>query len=122
MMSGQDMGKGNIVIQSLNTSMSVVEKKYNSNKVSFELENMWVPKVDNWGSETASIDRFWSDWAIGNTIPVFIDPNDFKSSVVVNKVSSKRLSHYLALLVTGTILIVIWLFVATQLNLIVIFK
>src|ERR1017187_4042732 len=47
------------------------ENNYVSNSVSFEIENIWVPELDSWGTKTKSEDKFWYDWKNGDVVTIY---------------------------------------------------
>lgn len=86
-------------------------QNYTSSRVSFEVENIWISAIDNWGMEMPETDKFWSHWQTGDSIDVFINPKRPDQSVLVRDLNSKRKSHYLAYVVAGIIIGVAWLLI-----------
>lgn len=79
-----------------------------SNRVSFEKQNVWVPEVDSWGSPADKTRVLWANWSKDSTIPIYINPNNPKESVIVRDLSKKRRSHHLAFITGGILLLLAW--------------
>lgn len=82
---------------------------HKSNRVSFETQNIWEPEVDGWGNPTNKTKRFWASWSNGSTIPIYINPNDPRESVIIRAPNRKRRSHHLAVIAGGTIVLLLWI-------------
>jgi hypothetical protein len=84
-------------------------KPYQSTMVSFEKQSVWIPVPVNREMKNAERNVFWKNWGAGSEINIYIDPNDRSQSVIINKPTSRRRSHHLALIVSGVILVAIGL-------------
>lgn len=78
--------------------------------VSFEKENVWVCEVDNWGVPIPKEKRWWSSLKPGDEISVYVNPQDECMSVLIKDVTKLRRSHHLAVLASGIIISLIWLY------------
>ena len=78
--------------------------------VSFEKENVWVPEVNNWGDPTPEEKRWWLSLKPGDELPVYINLRNENEAVLVKGVMKSRRSHHLALIVSGLLVGLIWLF------------
>jgi len=83
---------------------------YASMRVCFEKENVWRPAVDDWGGRNQMDGFFWSEWAEGSVIDVYVRPGSPRESVIVRDLSRKRRSHHLAILLAGVLVITLWAF------------
>jgi len=83
---------------------------YKSSSVSSNVENMWVCEVDSFGVETKDKNMFWRSLKPGDVINVFINPNEPKDSVIVNAFSTHYKSHNLALIISGILILSLWLY------------
>ncbi|TAM47416.1 MAG: DUF3592 domain-containing protein [Gammaproteobacteria bacterium] len=83
--------------------------------ISFEKENIWVPEVNNWGDPTPAKARWWLALKPGAELSVYVNPRNEKEAVLIKDVAKSRRSHHLALLSSGIILALIWLFLANNL-------
>lgn len=81
---------------------------YASTRVSFEKENVWQPAVDDWGGRNPRDEFFWSEWAEGSVIDVYVRPGSPRESVIVRDLSKKRRSHHMAILLAGVLVITLW--------------
>ncbi len=84
-------------------------KKYQSDRVSFEVENIGVPELNNWGVKTADREKFWHGWAEGTKIEAFVNPDNAEESVIIRETSRRRGSHHWALFLSGVLLVGVWL-------------
>ncbi len=84
-------------------------KEYESSSVSNNLENIWVPEVDEWGTPTPEDKKFWSKWVPGTEIEVLINPRKPSEAVIYKKLSRKYRSHNYALIVGGLLLVAAWM-------------
>ena len=82
---------------------------YKSDSVSFEVENIWVPESDAWGTKTKSGEKFWTGWRKGESIIVYVNPENPTESVVINKIDKKYRSQNLALIAGGVLIGFTWL-------------
>lgn len=83
-------------------------KKYESTIVSNNIENIWVPEVNEMGDKTPEIDKFWMPWKKGDKIEIFVNPNNPKEAVIFKHLTEKYKSHNAALIVSGVILAIVW--------------
>jgi hypothetical protein len=74
------------------------EKKHVGTKISVEPKNAWVPV-----SEASRLP--WSQWKKGEKIAVFFDPNNPAHSVLIPELQPRRRSHLLALTLSGLLLL-----------------
>ena len=88
-------------------------RKYISEKVAFNIKDVWVPEVDQWGQKTADSCKVWSDWKDGSVISVYYNPRHPEISVAIAQAGAKRLSHYIACVIGGIVLLVVcmWMYV-----------
>jgi hypothetical protein len=86
--------------------------------VSFEKENVWVPEVNIWGDPTPEEKRWWLSLKPEDELPVYINPRNESEAVLINDVVKERHSHHLALMVSGVLVALIWLFLVSY-NLII---
>lgn len=82
--------------------------------VALEKENVWVPEVNAWGDPTSDESRWWLSLQLGDELPVYLNPRNEFEAVLVKDVSSSSRSHYLALLVSGILVGLIWLFLVNH--------
>lgn len=85
----------------------VGNKKYLADRVAFQLRDIWVPEVNEWGDKTAAGDRFWAKWKVNTIIRIFIDPRKPWSAVIVRDMDGRRFSHYMALIGSGVLCLVV---------------
>ncbi len=81
---------------------------HKSNRVSFEKQNIWVPEVDGWGNPTDKTKRFWAGWSKDSNIPIYINPNNPRESVIIRVLSKRRRSHHLAFIAGGIFILFVW--------------
>ncbi len=77
----------------------VNEKKYINSLVSFEIENITKRKGSN--------EVFWGNWKKGNNVDIYFNPVNHSESVIIPNMLPHRRSHYLAIIISGVLLIVI---------------
>ena len=80
------------------------DKYFESDKVSLEKKNIWKTKIDVWGYEPPGQKWWWRGLKPGDKLQVFINPNDYKDSVLIKELSKLRGSHYKALVASGLLL------------------
>lgn len=90
---------------------TIENKLYVSNTVGHGIENYWVPEYDDSGWKNKNEVKFWNSWKKNTMIQIFVNPNNPRISVIVNKLKSNRKSHYLAIFVSGILLLICWCFV-----------
>ena len=81
--------------------------------VSFEKENVWVPEVNNWGDPTPEEKRWWLSLKPDDELSVYINPSNESEAVLIRDVDKTRRSHHLALIVSGLLVGLIWLFLVS---------
>ena len=79
-------------------------------RVAFEKENVWVPEFNQWGDKTPENKRWWLPLAEGDELPVFVNPRNHQEAVLIKGVDRTRRSHHLSLVLSGLLLVLIWLF------------
>lgn len=89
-------------------SYSFNNKQYNANRVAFDIQNIWVCEVDDWGLPLKEGDKFWHTWKEGSNITAYVNPKQPTQSVIFNKFSNKYKSHNIALIAGGLLLGAIW--------------
>ena len=82
--------------------------RFQSTTVADSVKDIAVPVIDGWGSKTPESDKFWHSWAKGTSVSVYVNPKDVSDAVLVPMPSKKRRSHYVALVVSGALLLVCW--------------
>ena len=126
--------KGKAVLKIINESEEVTRSEYSSLKyfypeieyeyvvngtsylgkvVAYEKENVWVPEINNWGDPTPKEKRWWLMLKPGDELPVYINPLNLNEAVLINSVIKTRRSHHSALIVSGLLVGLIWLFMAS---------
>ena len=81
---------------------------YDSDKVSFEIENIWLPECNAWGDKLDEKEKFWHGWTQGTIIPIYINTAVPSESVVINRLSKKRRSHHYAVISAGVAILILW--------------
>jgi hypothetical protein len=81
--------------------------------VFLEKENVWVPEVNTWGDPTPEERRWWLSLKPEDELPVYINPRNASEAVLMNDVAKERRSHHLALIVSGLLVGLIWLFLVS---------
>ena len=94
----------------INYDYTINNKSYNSSLVSSNIENIWECEVDNFGVETKDKDMFWRSLKNDDVIDVFINPKSPKESVIINEFSTNYKSHNLALIISGILIFLLWLY------------
>ena len=102
-------GKIPYIYPSVRYEYSVNGKSYISDRVGYGIENYWVYLDQAWGSETKPQNVFWDNWKTGDSITVYVNPANTAMSVIVQALNKKRHSHYLAIFVSGILLLLFWL-------------
>jgi len=80
--------------------------KYCSNRVSFKIQDIWVPEVDKWGKQTEESAKLWSSWQDHMKIPIYFNPRNPKAAVIVKAIGRGRIGHYLSSIVGGILCLV----------------
>lgn len=83
-------------------------RKYLSDKVAIDKEDIWVPEVNLWGDRIREDEKFWRSWQLGTSVSVYVNPQHPDQSVLIKQVSRQRRSHYLALLIGGLFCLVVF--------------
>jgi hypothetical protein len=78
--------------------------------VSFEKENVWVPEVNNSGDPTPEEERWWLTLKPDDELPVYVNSRNEGEAVLINDVVKVRRSHHLALIISGLLVGLLWLF------------
>ncbi|MDH5389189.1 MAG: DUF3592 domain-containing protein [Gammaproteobacteria bacterium] len=84
---------------------------YKSKAVSFNLQNIWVCEVDDFGIEAKDDDMFWRAWQKGDEISIYVNPQQPSQAVIINELVSQYKSHNLALIISGILIFTLWLYV-----------
>jgi Protein of unknown function (DUF3592) len=85
---------------------------YISDRVGFDVENIWVPALDGWGVKTDDAAKFWHAWTSGTEITAYINGRNPSESVIVNKMTRKAKSQQMALLTAGVLVGILWFYLA----------
>lgn len=88
---------------------------YTSSQVSFDIKNVWVPEVDNCGAVSEKNVYFWRAWESGSIVNAFVNPSNPSQSCLIIDLSNSRKSHYLSLIVSGLLVLVVGVVVALKL-------
>jgi len=83
---------------------------YTSSSVSSNIENIWVCEVDNFGVETKDKNMFWRALKNTDVIDVYINPKNPEESVIITAFSTTYKSHNLALIISGILIFLLWLY------------
>jgi len=78
---------------------SVGNEEYFNNAVTFEKRNCFKYKDGN--------NEFWNNWKEGENIDVFYNPSNPAESILIPYMSKNRRSHYLAIIISGLLLITV---------------
>lgn len=89
-------------------SYSFNNKQYNANRVAFDIQNIWVCEVDDWGAPLKEDDKFWHTWKEGSNITAYVNPKQPSQSVIFNKFSNGYKSHNIALIAGGLLTGAVW--------------
>jgi hypothetical protein len=81
---------------------------FQSNRASFEKENIWQPEVDSWGVPNKKDKFFWANWGNGTVIGIYVKPGNPHESVIVRDLNRKRRSHHLATMSGGVLIASLW--------------
>ena len=76
---------------------------YKGHNVSFDIRNLFKETNNTFGDTTVQ----WENWKKDSIIEIFYNPKYPAESVINRTLQPKRRSHYLALTITGALLIVI---------------
>ena len=83
-------------------------KRHRGTRVALERQGIWVREVDHWGSPTPAAERWWLKLQAGDTLQVYVDPDDVRSALIVTKPNRDRRAQHVATLVAGVLFILIW--------------
>lgn len=81
-----------------------------SDRVSFQVEDIWVPEYDPWGIKTEEKAKFWRNWKEGEKIAAYVNPRKPSESVLIRQAARRNRSQQVALIVGGVLIGAIWLF------------
>jgi len=88
--------------------------QYTSSAVSPHIRNIWVCEVNNWGDLIKEKDKFWNSWSANKEIKISINPNNPTECYVVKEQSALHKSHNYALVTSGILISIFWLFLIIQ--------
>lgn len=83
-------------------------KSFRSTKVSDSVKDIAVPAIGNFGSKIPDSEKFWHTWVKGTNVTAYVNPKDPSDAVLVPQLPKKRKSHYVALVVSGVLLLLCW--------------
>lgn len=84
-------------------------RTWQSDQVSLEKRNIWVPEKDAQDQVIPASSRAWHDWAAGGEIEAFVNPARPSEAVLIRDMHASRYSHYRSFVVAGVIGGLIWL-------------
>ncbi len=86
---------------------------YVSDRVSFQVEDVWVPEYDQWGIKTDGNAKFWRHWKEGEKIAAYVNPKDPAESVLIPRAARRNRSQQVALVVAGVLIGAVWFFLVS---------
>ena len=85
-------------------------KEYRNSLVSFEIQNIWTTGYNGWGDKLPDSNKIWHSWKSGTVLDVYINPRNPNTSVLIPSITKHRKSHHLALIVSGILVFLFWVF------------
>jgi hypothetical protein len=82
--------------------------EYVSDRVSFQVEDIWVPEYDQWGIKTDGAAKLWRNWKEGGKIAAYVNPKNPAESLLVPRAARRNKSQQIALVVGGVLIGVVW--------------
>jgi hypothetical protein len=88
-------------------------QSHSNDCVTFEKQNIWTSGHNAWGDILPETEKPWHSWTVGSYIDVYINPEKPHMSVLIATLSTSRKSHHFAVILSGVILLIIWIAVLT---------